>query len=96
MAGSHHIAGRPVSEVRRKQVKAMPNRTSLSTLADTYPLLGQAVPAVLTTVLSDGRLQSTIVWFACDREDLLVFTMREFAKARNLLRRPVANVRHRQ
>lgn len=42
----------------------MPNRTSLRTLADTYPLLGQAVPAVLTTVLSDGRLQSTIVWFA--------------------------------
>lgn len=64
MSGSHHIAGRPVSEVGRKQVTTMPNGTSLSTLADTYPLLGRPLPAVLTTVLSDGRLQSTIVWFA--------------------------------
>jgi PPOX class probable F420-dependent enzyme len=70
----------------------MPNRTSLSTLADTYPLLGRPLPAVLTTVLPDGRLQSTIVWFACDRQHLLVSTMREFAKARNLRCRPVATL----
>lgn len=45
----------------------MPDRTSLSTLADAYPLLGRPLSAVLTTMLSDGRLQSTIVWFVADR-----------------------------
>jgi PPOX class probable F420-dependent enzyme len=70
----------------------MPNRTSLSTLADSYPLLGRPLSAVLTTLLSNGRLQSTIVWFACDRQDLLVSTMCEFAKARNLRSRPVATL----
>jgi PPOX class probable F420-dependent enzyme len=73
-------------------VKALTNRGSLSTLADTNPLLGRPLPAVLTTVLPDGRLQSTIVWFACDRQHLLVSTMREFAKARNLRSRPVATL----
>jgi PPOX class probable F420-dependent enzyme len=73
-------------------MKAMPNGTSLSTLGNTYPLLGRPLPAVLTTVLSTGRLQSTIVWFACDQQDLLVSTMCEFAKARNLRSRPVATL----
>jgi PPOX class probable F420-dependent enzyme len=61
-------------------------------LAGTYLLLDRPVTAVLTTVSSDGRLQSTLVWFACDRHYLLVSTMREFAKARNLRRRPVATL----
>jgi len=73
-------------------VRALPDRIRLSTLADTYPLLRQPVPAVLTTVLPDGRLQSTPVWFVCDRQHLLVSTMLEFAKARNLRRRPVASL----
>jgi len=70
----------------------MPTRTSLSTLAGTYPILGRPLPAVLSTVLPDGRLQSTIVWFACDRQHLLVSTMREFAKARNLRLCPAATL----
>jgi PPOX class probable F420-dependent enzyme len=73
-------------------VRALPDTIRLSTLADTYPLLERPVVAVLTTVLPDGRLQSTPVWFACDRQHLLVSTMREFAKARNLRRRPVATL----
>jgi len=56
------------------------------------PLLERPLPAVLTTVLSDGRLQSTIVWFVADQQHLLVSTMREFAKARNLRQRPVATL----
>jgi PPOX class probable F420-dependent enzyme len=72
--------------------KARTGRIRLSTLADTYPLLGRPLPAVLTTVFPDGRLQSTIVWFACDRQHLLVSTMREFAKTRNLRSRPVATL----
>jgi len=64
----------------------------LGTLSDTYPLLGRPLSAVLTTVLSDGRLQSTIVWFVADGQSLLVSTMCEFAKARNLRSRPVATL----
>lgn len=55
-------------------------------------LLDRPLPAVLTTDLSDGRLQSTVVW--CQREggDLIINTMREFQKARNLRARPRATV----
>jgi len=56
-------------------------------------LLQRALPAVLTTHLSDGRLQSTVVWCECSPEGhLLVNTMREFQKARNLRVRPRATV----
>jgi PPOX class probable F420-dependent enzyme len=60
--------------------------------ADVHPLLRQPLTAVLSTVLADGRLQSTPVWFTVDGTDLLVSTMREFAKARNLRARPVATL----
>jgi PPOX class probable F420-dependent enzyme len=55
-------------------------------------LLDRPLPTVLTTEMSDGRLQSTVVW--CQREEgyLLVNTMREFQKARNLSARPRATV----
>jgi PPOX class probable F420-dependent enzyme len=55
-------------------------------------LLDRPVPAVLTTGMPDGRLQSTVVW--CDRDGghVLINTMREFAKARNLQARPRATV----
>jgi PPOX class probable F420-dependent enzyme len=55
-------------------------------------LLDRPLPAVLTTEMPDGRLQSTVVWF--DRQDghLLVNTMREFQKARNLTGRPRATL----
>lgn len=61
-------------------------------LRSAFPLLQRAITAVLTTVMPDGRLQSTPVWFDCDGPDVLVSTMREFAKARNLARRPVATL----
>jgi PPOX class probable F420-dependent enzyme len=55
-------------------------------------LLDRPLPTVLTTELPDGRLQSTVVW--CDREGehVLVNTMREFQKARNMSARPRATV----
>ena len=55
-------------------------------------LLDRPLVAVLTTHQADGRLQSTVVWFGRDGEDLLVSTMAEFQKARNLSRRPRATV----
>jgi len=42
--------------------------------------------------MRDGRLQSTVVWFDHDGDDLLVNTMREFQKARNLRARPRATM----
>ncbi len=55
-------------------------------------LLDQPLPSVLTTEMPDGRLQSTVVW--CNREgnQVLLNTMREFRKARNLATRPRATV----
>ncbi len=55
-------------------------------------LLDRPLPTVLTTLMPDGRLQSTVVW--CDRDagDVLINTMREFQKARNLRARPHATV----
>jgi PPOX class probable F420-dependent enzyme len=55
-------------------------------------LLDRALPAVLTTEMPDGRLQSTVVWFDHEDGHVLVNTMREFQKARNLAARPRATL----
>jgi PPOX class probable F420-dependent enzyme len=55
-------------------------------------LLERPLDAVLTTEMPDGRLQSTVVWFSRDGDDVLVNTMREFQKARNLRDRPRATL----
>ena len=55
-------------------------------------LIDRPLPAVLTTQLPDGRLQSTVVWYDHDGDHLLINTMREFQKARNLRGRPLATV----
>lgn len=61
-------------------------------LVEESPLLRRPLTAALTTVASDGRLQVTPVWFGHDGRWLVVSTMREFAKARNLAARPVATL----
>ncbi len=55
-------------------------------------LLDRPLPAVLTTEMPDGRLQSTVVWYQRDGGHLYVNTMREFQKARNLRARPRATI----
>jgi PPOX class probable F420-dependent enzyme len=55
-------------------------------------LLDAPLPAVLTTHMPNGRLQSTVVWYERDGTDLLVNTMREFQKARNMAGRPSATL----
>jgi PPOX class probable F420-dependent enzyme len=55
-------------------------------------LLDRPLDAVLTTEMPDGRLQSTVVWFSREGHDLLVNTMQEFRKAKNLLDRPRATL----
>jgi len=55
-------------------------------------LLRRPLDVVMTTEMPDGRLQSTVVWFSVDGGDVLVNTMREFRKARNLAERPRATV----
>ncbi len=42
--------------------------------------------------MPDGRLQSTVVWFDREGDDLRLNTMREFQKARNLGARPRATM----
>jgi PPOX class probable F420-dependent enzyme len=55
-------------------------------------LLRRPLPAALTTEMPDGRLQSTVVWFSADGDDVLVNTMQEFQKARNMAARPFATL----
>ena len=59
---------------------------------DHVDLLDRALPTVLTTEMPDGRLQSTVVWCNRDGNDVLLNTMREFQKAKNLRSRPRATV----
>jgi len=60
--------------------------------ADHLDLVDRALPAVLTTEMPTGRLQSTVVWCNRDGDDVLLNTMREFQKAKNLAARPRATV----
>ena len=55
-------------------------------------LLDRPLTTLLTTEMPDGRLQSTVVWCNRDGDELLLNTMREFQKARNLRARPRATV----
>jgi PPOX class probable F420-dependent enzyme len=55
-------------------------------------LLDRPLSAVLTTHLTSGRLQSSVVWFWRDGDAVLVSTMAEFCKARNMLARPRATL----
>jgi len=67
--------------------------TATATLPATHvDLLRRPLPAVLTTEMPDGRLQSTVVWCDLDGEHVLINTMWEFQKARNLRARPHATV----
>jgi PPOX class probable F420-dependent enzyme len=70
----------------------MTTATSAVLPASHLDLLDRPLCVVLTTEMPDASLQSTVVW--CQREDgdLLVNTMREFRKARNLAARPRATV----
>src|SRR5689334_9393704 len=63
-----------------------------ATVASHADLLDRALPAVLTTEMPDGRLQSTVVWYQREDGHLLINTMREFQKARNLSTRPRATL----
>lgn len=55
-------------------------------------LLDRPLSAALTTHLANGRLQSTVVWFWRDGDDVMLSTMAEFHKARNLTARPLATL----
>lgn len=56
--------------------------TATATLPATHvDLLERPLPAVLTTEMPDGRLQSSVVWCDLDGNNVLINTMREFQKA---------------
>lgn len=55
-------------------------------------LLDRPLNAVLTTHFPSGRLQASVVWFWRRGDEVLLSTMREFAKARNMHARPWATV----
>jgi len=66
---------------------------TLSTFPSSHlDLLDRPLPATLTTQMSNGRLQSTVVWYWRDGSDMMLSTMAEFCKARNLAARPRATL----
>jgi PPOX class probable F420-dependent enzyme len=71
---------------------SVPDRTTSSVPSSHADLLDQPLGAVLTTHFPSGRLQSTVVWFWHEGDDVLISTMAEFRKARNLQERPRATL----
>jgi PPOX class probable F420-dependent enzyme len=55
-------------------------------------LFDRPLPAPLTTEMPDGRFQSSVVWCNRDGDHVLLNTMHEFQKAKNLRARPRATV----
>ena len=55
-------------------------------------LLDRPLPAALTTHFGRGRMQSSVVWFWREGDDVCFTTMTEFVKARNLRERPRATL----
>ena len=55
-------------------------------------LLAGPVNAVLTTVMPDGRPQTTPVWCNLDGDDVLINTMRQFRKQKNMRLNPIVTL----
>ena len=51
-------------------------------------LLAEPVNTVLTTLMADGQPQTTPVWCNLDGDDVLINTMQQFQKARNIKNNP--------
>jgi PPOX class probable F420-dependent enzyme len=51
-------------------------------------LLAGAVNVVLTTIMSDGQPQTTPVWCNLDEDFVLINTMQQFQKTKNMQRNP--------
>jgi PPOX class probable F420-dependent enzyme len=51
-------------------------------------LLAEAVNVVLTTIMPDGQPQATPVWCNLEGDFVLINTMQQFQKARNIQRNP--------
>ena len=68
------------------------NATVATLPASHLDLLDRPLPAALTTHLASGRLQSTVVWYWRDGNHLMLSTMAEFHKTRNLRARPLATL----
>ena len=55
-------------------------------------LLAGPVNAVLTTVMPDGRPQTTPVWCNLDGDDVLINTMKQFRKQKNMRLNPMVTL----
>lgn len=67
-------------------------RSDLTLPSSHADLLDRALPTVVTTEMPDGRLRSTVVWCNRDGDHVLLNTMRELQKARNLETDPRATL----
>jgi PPOX class probable F420-dependent enzyme len=55
-------------------------------------LLAEAVNVVLATVMPDGQPQTTPIWCNLDGEDVLINTMKQFRKQKNMRLNPMVTL----
>ena len=55
-------------------------------------LLAGPVNVVLTTVMPDGQPQTTPIWCNLDGDDVLINTMKQFRKAKNMRQNPMVTL----
>lgn len=55
-------------------------------------LLAGPVNVVLTTVMPDGRPQTTPIWCNLDGDDVLINTMKQFRKYKNIRQNPLVTL----
>jgi len=79
----------PVCRTRIRSLEIIGDKTEVPKTRTTIPdshkdLLEGAVNVVLTTVMPDGQPQTTPVWCNLDGNTILINTMRQFRKAKNI------------
>ena len=55
-------------------------------------LLAESVNVVLTTVMPDGQPQTTPIWCNLDGDDVLINTMKQFRKQKNMRLNPMVTL----
>ena len=87
----------PVRRTRIRSEEIIGDKIGVPKMTNTIPdshkdLLEGAVNVVLTTVMPDGQPQSTPVWCNLDGNVVLINTMRQFRKAKNIQVNPMVSL----
>lgn len=87
----------PVRRTHILSLEIIGDKTGVPNMRNTIPILHKdllecAVNVVLTTVMPDGQPQTTPVWCNLDGNTILINTMRQFRKAKNIQVNPMVSL----